>query len=331
MSIDASPSLTRTTSSPDDGTLTLTIAARTVEADGVVSLTLRDPGGRSLPTWTPGAHIDLHVDATTVRQYSLSSSPSSVDTWRVSVLDEVDGRGGSRAIHERFHEGMPVRVSRPRNHFPLGDAENYVFIAGGIGITPLLPMIDEVEQRGAAWQLVYTGRSLSTMAFTDELQRHGERVTLIARDAAERMDFNAYLRDVRQDTLVYACGPERLLIELEQCTSHWPSGSLHVERFEAQDIDVTGDGEFEVEFVQSGLTVSIPADESILDVAEEHELDVMASCAEGTCGTCETPVLEGTPDHRDAIQSADEKSKNCSFMYICVSRSVGGCKLKLDL
>ncbi|UFS58342.1 PDR/VanB family oxidoreductase [Subtercola endophyticus] len=310
--------------------LSLVVEGRTVEADRVVSLTLVDPSGASLPRWTPGSHIDLHLGDDLIRQYSLSSSTSDTEKWRVSILKEVDGGGGSHAVHETIAVGSPVTVSLPRNNFVLQPSKNYVFVAGGIGITPIVPMIESAEQSAANWNLVYAGRTRSSMAFVEDLAHHGEKVRFVTGDTDGRLDFAAYFAEVQPDTLVYACGPESLLTALEAATAHWPVDSLHTERFVGKEIDESADVDFEVEFADSGLTLTIPAGRSILDIAEENDLPVISSCGEGTCGTCETVVLAGLPDHRDSILTDSEKAANKS-MFICVSRSVGGCPLKLDL
>ncbi|WP_262103881.1 cytochrome P450/oxidoreductase [Arthrobacter sp. Marseille-P9274] len=310
-------------------TLELRVSECRQESEGVLSLTLEDPAGAPLPAWTPGSHIDVHVGGF-VRQYSLCTPGGNQEAWRVGVLKEEAGRGGSRAIHETVRAGGTVTVSQPRNNFVLQPAGRYVFIAGGIGITPILAMVEQAEREGAEWTLVYGGRSRSTMAFLDELEGYGDRVRFVPEDTDGRVDFGAYLAEVRPDTLIYCCGPEPLLNVVEKASSHWPSGSLHVERFVAKDIDTTGDVAFEVEFVDSGVTLTVPADKSILEVAEAAGLPALSSCNEGTCGTCETPVISGRPDHRDSILTDDEKESSES-MFICVSRSQGGCPLKLAL
>lgn len=310
-------------------TLELTVQERREESDGVVSLTLVSPDRRPLPAWHPGAHIDVHVGGH-VRQYSLCSPGANQASWRIGVLKEANGRGGSLAIHNTVQAGSTLTVSQPRNNFVLQPSLNYLFIAGGIGITPILAMLEHAEREGANWSLVYGGRSRTTMAFLEELGDFGDRVRFIPEDTDGRVDFGSVLKDVRPDTLIYCCGPEPLLNAVEGASKHWPAGSLHVERFVAKEIDSSSDVAFEVEFVDSGVTLTIPADKSILEVAQAAGLPALSSCSEGTCGTCETPVISGTPDHRDSILTDDEKA-SCDSMFICVSRSQGGCPLKLAL
>jgi ferredoxin-NADP reductase len=265
-----------------------------------------------------------------VRQYSLCTPGGKQDSWRIGVLNDPNGRGGSRAIHETVLTGGTLTVSQPRNNFTLQPSRKYVFIAGGIGITPILAMATQAERDGADWTLVYGGRSRATMAFLNELEPFGDRVRIVPEDTDGRVDFAAYLKDVQPETLIYCCGPEPLLNVVEAASAHWPAGSLHVERFVPKVIDASGDVAFDVEFVDSGVTLTIPADKSILEVAQDAGLPALSSCSEGTCGTCETPVIEGSVDHRDSIMTDDEKA-SCESMFICVSRSKGGCPLKLAL
>jgi ferredoxin-NADP reductase len=189
----------------------LVVQRRENAAEGVVALTLADPDGRELPAWTPGAHVDLLLADGLVRQYSLCGSAKDRDTWRLGVLLDAGGRSGSKHVHEKLHEGSTVRVRGPRNHFPLVDSPRYQFIAGGIGITPILTMIEEAEARGADWQLLYGGRHSDSMAFVDDLAAFGDRVAIWPQDAHGVLDLEAVLGTPREDTLVYCCGPEGLL------------------------------------------------------------------------------------------------------------------------
>jgi ferredoxin-NADP reductase len=295
------------------------VASRHEEADGVVVLTLREVGDHPLPPWEPGAHVDLLLPDGLSRQYSLCGDPADHRLWRVGVLNERESRGGSRYVYEELHPGTPVRVRGPRNHFPLLPSPKYLFIAGGIGITPILTMVAAAEAAGAEWKLVYGGRRRTSMAFLDELT--DARVAIRPQDETGLLDLDALLGVPREDTLVYCCGPEPLLAAVEERCATWPAGSLRVERFTAKPLTepVLG-GSFEVEMAQSGLTLTIPPDRSILDVAEEAGVSVLSSCSEGTCGTCETAVLDGEPDHRDSVLTDEEQAVN-DCMMICVSRS----------
>jgi ferredoxin-NADP reductase len=303
-------------------------------ADQVVVLTLVHPDGESLPPWTPGAHVDLVLTPDLVRQYSLCSSPSESRSIQVGVLRAEDGRGGSAYIHDNLAVGSTVRIRGPRNHFPLVASPRYLFVAGGIGITPMLPMIAEAEAAGAEWELVYGGRTRASMAFLDELAGYGDRVTLLPRDEVERslsQRLGDLLDDPRADTLVYCCGPESLLSAVEEKCAAWPSGALHLERFQARPTDDTGreDTAFELVLARTGMTIQVPADQSIFRAVEAVGVSVLGSCHEGICGTCEAVVLEGEIDHRDSVLNAEERDSG-EMMMICVSRCRSD-RLTLDL
>jgi ferredoxin-NADP reductase len=303
----------------------LAVARREVAAEGVVTLTLADPDGADLPEWTPGAHIDLIMEPAhpgLTRQYSLCGSTSDRSQWRVGVLLDPESRGGSKFVHDELNEGSTIRVRGPRNHFPLVSSPRYQFIAGGIGITPILTMIEAARARGADWQLLYGGRERASMAFVDKLERHGERVTVWPQDEQGMLDLASVLSEPREDTRVYCCGPEGLLGAVEEACRPWPEGSLHIERFSAKAVEAPADAldTFEVECQRSGVTVTVSADRSIYEVAEEAGVDVLGSCMEGVCGTCECDVIEGEPDHRDSVLSEAERAKGDVIM-ICVSRS----------
>jgi ferredoxin-NADP reductase len=299
-------------------------------ADGVAAFTLREAHGAKLPPWQPGAHIDLLVPDIGPRQYSLNGDPADSRYWRVGVHKELDGRGGSQYLHEMLAEGSPIRVRGPRNHFNLLPSENYLFIAGGIGITPILPMIAAADKAGASWRLVYGGRQLSSMAFLGELAAYGDRVALWPQDQKGLIDLVGLLGSPLPDTKVYCCGPGPLLDAVEKLCAGWVSGSLHIERFKARPLIEPARGEsFEVELRKSGITVEVPLGRSVLEVVEDAGVHVMWSCGVGTCGTCETAVLEGEPEHRDSILDEDEQSAN-DCMMICVSRCLSD-RLVLDL
>ncbi|MFC9161064.1 cytochrome P450 [Streptomyces fungicidicus] len=310
-------------------TLNLEVTERTEASDGVVALTLSHPDGGELPPWKAGAHIDVHVPGgdgeVRVRQYSLCSDPEDRTSYRVGVLREQDGRGGSAAVHDTLTAGSRVTVSWPRNNFRLLPSPRYLFIAGGIGVTPVLPMIREAERAGAEWELVYGGRTQASMAFRDELAVHGGRVTVVPQDELGLIDLPGLLGEVREGTLVYACGPEPLLRAVEENTAHWPKNSLRLERFAPKPVVRTvPDTPFEVEFAGSGTVVEVGADETILEAAEKAGLPVVSSCKTGTCGTCETPIVSGRADHRDSILTPSEQEADRT-MLICVSRAAAGC------
>jgi ferredoxin-NADP reductase len=212
----------------------------------------------------------------------------------------------------------------------------YLFVAGGIGVTPILPMIAAAEAAGADWRLLYGGRTRSSMAFIDELQRHGDRVTVCPRDAQDganfRANLDAALSSAQENTLVYCCGPEGLLSAVEDACKTWPEGSLHIERFSAKELEPASPdalATFEVECQRSGITLTVPPDKSVYEVCEDAGVDVLGSCMEGVCGTCECDIIEGEGDHRDSVLNDAEKAANQTIM-ICVSRSRSE-RLVLDL
>ncbi|GAA2062133.1 cytochrome P450/oxidoreductase [Williamsia deligens] len=311
--------------------LDLQVTGRRTAAEGVVELTLTDPAGGSLPEWAPGAHAELLLSPGLTRHYSLCGDPADRSMWTVAVLREQDSRGGSAFVHDELSEGAAVQVTGPRNHFALVPSPRYLFIAGGIGITPIRTMIAAAQAAGAEWSLVYCGRSRSTMAFVDEF-KGDDRVTVWARDEHEnRLDLDALLGEPRSDTLVYCCGPVGLIDAVEKKCASWPDESLHLERFVATQVEAPEGAldSFEIECTESGVTVTVPEGTSMFDAVEEAGVDVMGSCMEGICGTCQAEVLDGTPDHRDSVLTRAERERGDTVM-LCVSRSLSK-KLVLDL
>ncbi|MEU9791357.1 PDR/VanB family oxidoreductase [Streptomyces sparsogenes] len=311
---------------PEEPRLDLLVRRMTWEAEGVLSVELVRPGGKPLPAWTPGAHLDLHVGGH-IRQYSLCGDPDDPTTYRLGVLHEPSSRGGSRHVHTTLRPGHTVRATGPRNHFALEPASSYVFLAGGIGITPILAMARRADRDGIPYRLVHGGRSRATMAFGAELAELTGEVTRVPQDEQGHPDLAAALRDLPADALVYACGPEPLLKAVEEAC---PAGRLRIERFAAPAAPHTGDDTaFEVECRTSGVTLTVDADTSILEAAERAGLPVTSSCRDGICGSCETRVLAGTPDHRDFLLSEAERAGG-ETMMLCVSRCASG-RLVLDL
>lgn len=310
-------------------TVTLTVRDISPVAEDCVALTLARPDGTALPEWAPGAHIDLVLGDDLVRQYSLCGDPNDTTAWRLGVLREPDSRGGSQFVHDHLHAGSAVSIRGPRNHFPLVQAENYVFIAGGIGITPILAMIAAAESAGTPWRLLYGGRRRTSMAFLDEVERFRDAVTVHPQDEYGLLDLDGFLGQADADSAVYCCGPEPLIAAVETvCAAR--DLSLHVERFTPKPLSGTpANHAFEVVCAASGITVAVPADSTILAAVREAGIEVLSSCSEGTCGTCEADVVEGEPDHRDSVLTPQERQSGESMM-ICVSRCLGK-RLVLDL
>ena len=310
--------------------VSLEVIAKAPEADGVVSVTLARPDRGRLPDWTPGAHIDVVLPAGMTRQYSLCGDRWDAHTYRVGVLRERDGRGGSAYVHDVLATGDVVGVGGPRNNFPLVPSPSYLFVAGGIGITPLLPMIHQADLLDADWRLLYGGRTRGSIAFRDELAAYGKRVRIVPEDEHGLLDLATFLGDPRPGVKIYCCGPAPLLAAMERACAAWPAHTLHLERFVAQEQGAPArSGPFEVELARSGVVVAVEPGVSVLDAVRTAGVDVLSSCRQGTCGTCETTVLAGRPDHRDSILGDHERAAgDCMFPW--VSRSCDD-RLVLDL
>ena len=307
----------------DEKDLELVVTERGDDVDDVCALTLAHPDGTALPEWEPGAHIDLTVSGAPTRQYSLCGDPAERHGWRVAVLRERSSRGGSAAVHERLAPGDRVRVRGPRNHFALVDAPRYLLIAGGIGITPLIPMARALRERAAEWTMAYGGRTRSSMYGLDELTgSSGDRVVVHPQDTDGLLPIADLLSSAGADTAVYCCGPEALIEAVEQEAGRLGLPEPHVERFAPRENPAPDDTgiPFEVEARRSGVVTTVRPGESILDVLESAGVRMYSSCREGLCGTCESDVLEGRPDHRDSILD-DEAREASETMFPCVSRS----------
>ncbi|QKJ20533.1 PDR/VanB family oxidoreductase [Microbacterium hominis] len=276
----------------------------------------------TFPVWTPGSHVDVVLPDGDSRQYSLAGSPSVPDRWVLGVLIEREGRGGSRWLSEAAVQGAELTLSAPRNHFEYSGAgaPRKVFVAGGIGITPLLPMIEQAEIDGADWELHYIGRAREHMAFTEDLARYGSRVTLYPRDTTDRPDIESILlRSLPVDA--YCCGPEALMEAVEELGIRHEGIDAHVERFVPRPVgEDHGYDEFDVYFDYSGIEAHVGPGQSILQVAEDAGIEVPTSCREGTCGTCETPLMSGEVVHLDSVLSVAEREASTTMM-ICISRA----------
>ncbi|MEV4875176.1 PDR/VanB family oxidoreductase [Streptomyces cyaneofuscatus] len=312
--------------SPETSGALLRVRTTVQEAEGVLGLVLDDPTGADLAPWEPGAHVEVELPSGTVRHYSLCGDPADPGTYRLGVLRERAGRGGSAEIHTSVGPGTRLRVRGPFNRFPLVPAERYLFLAGGIGITPLLPMVRSLP--AGTFSLLYGGRSLAAMAYREELAAL-PGVTLVPQDTEGPLDVAAALSGEPATAAVYCCGPPGLLRAVEE---RW-SGPLHTERFGAPPTpgaaDRTSSGGFEVELRRSGKVLRVPPERSLLEVVRTALPGVSSSCEEGWCGTCETKVVAGTPEHHDSVLSQAERESGTSMM-ICVGRSRTP-RLTLDL
>ena len=317
------------------------VVSRTVVVDSVTRLTdeivrlrLKSPDGRALPRWMPGAHIDVECGNPDIsRQYSLCGDPDDPHTLEIAVLRETESRGGSSWIHDTVKPGDRLRIRGPRNHFRFDEGvRRAIFIAGGIGITPIIAMARRAKALGIDYELHYSGRSRSSMACLDELSAlHGERLHVYARDEGKRADYAALLATPAEGTRVYACGPVRLLEALEQCCAAWPEDTLRVEHFHTTrgSLDPSKEKAFEVELKDSGLVVQVAADQTLLAALRGANIDVQSDCGEGLCGSCEVRVLAGEVDHRDVVLTRSEREAN-NKMMACCSRAACG-RLVLEL
>lgn len=288
-------------------------------APDVLAVTLRAPDGRPLPTWRPGAHLDVFLRSGRQRQYSLCGDPGDSFRYRIAVRLIPDGDGGSRELHEQLQQGDRLRIRGPRNAFTLVDAPSYLFLAGGIGITPMLPM---VRAAGARGHLVYTGRSRASMPFLDELPSAEIRPD----DECGPPDVAALIARAEPGAAVYVCGPPPMLAAAQRCRFALdPTGSLHTERFSAAPV-VNGKA-FTITLARSGRTVQVAPEETTLTALRRILPDASYSCRQGFCGTCEVGVRAGAVDHRDRLLT---ESARADRMLPCVSRAAGDA-LVLDL
>lgn len=328
-----------TVGEPSSAALSRTVVIERVEREGdrIVGLILRDVRGRPLPRWSSGAHIDVDCGRDAAgepisRQYSLCGPPDA-DTYQIAVLEEDDSRGGSRWLHAHAKVGGTLRIRGPRNHFRLDpEANHVVLIAGGIGITPVLAHADAARAAGMSYEIHYCGRSRSRLAFLDRLERdHGSRLTTYVKDEGRRLDLRTLLADLPEGHQVYACGPQRMIDELEALAADWPDDVLHVEHFTSQlgELDPSKEHAFDVELKDSGLTVHVAADQTVLQALRGANIDIQSDCEEGLCGSCEAVVLEGEVDHRDVVLTKSEKESNTRMMTCC-SRACGE-RLVLEL
>jgi tetrachlorobenzoquinone reductase len=293
-------------------------------ADKIHFVTLVDPDGAVLPPWDAGAHLELHLPSSLVRQYSLCGDPTDRYAYTIAVLRVADGRGGSIEIHDTPLVGRTIEVCGPINRFRLVDAGCYLLLAGGIGVTPVIAMASELHARGAQGTMVYGARCASAMAFTRELSALPNHVTLMTDDVDGVPDFGALIATQPDGTAVYCCGPEPMLRAIEDLCAANPSVTLHTERFSPSGkfpvLAAGAEAPFEIELKRRGVVLHVGADDSALDVVREVVRNHPYSCHEGTCGSCEVTVLGGKIDHRDDVLSEDERATN-AMMMLCVSRA----------
>ncbi len=318
----------------DDRRLDLTVVQRRVEAHDtdVVSLLLAAPDGRALPPWRPGAHLDVELPSGRLRQYSLCGDPADRHGYRIAVRRIPGGGGGSREVHDALRIGSRVTVRGPRNAFPFvppgygSDSARVHFVAGGIGVTPILPMVRMAHRLGIDWSMVYAGRSRDTLPFLDEIDSFGGRVTVRTDDEHGLPIAADLLPGVGPDTAVYCCGPVPMTALVAEGVRTLPGVELHSERFSAPPVV---DGKpFTIELARTGEVIEVPADRSALEEVLAVRPDTAYSCRQGFCRTCAVRVLSGVVDHRDTVLTPEERADG--ELLICVSRCAGE-RLVLDL
>lgn len=312
--------------------LVLEIAGRRSVGEGIEEFNFRSADGAPLPAWQPGAHVEFLLPlagGTEGRCYSLLSDPADRKHWRIAVLRQPEGQGGSLWMHDNAVPGAIVPAVGPRQAFAFLEAERYLFVAGGIGITPLLPMIAAVAARGKAWELVYLARSESRFAYAPELRAYPNGNMEFHASSQPNFDLAAKLASLPAGTAVQACGPVPMLDALEKLAAaakgHW---TLSVERFAPPELG-NGERTFELKLARSNKVLTVPADRSILEVLRAEGIKIDSSCRSGSCGTCECGVLEGRIDHRDQVLTPAERERG-NTMMVCVSRAAGD-RLVLDI
>lgn len=290
------------------------------EAESINSYELVNPAGHELPPFTAGAHIDLHLANGMIRSYSLVNDQSERHRYVIAVNNDAAGRGGSKHVHETLRAGQVIEISRPRNNFALHeDAGHSVLIAGGIGITPMLSMIRRLEALGRSWELYYATRTRVAAAFLDELNAlrpSNLHLTFDQEPQAKMIDLAAIVKAARPEARLYCCGPVSMLEAFEAATAGRPPGQVHVEYFKAKE-KPAADGGFEVRLARSKQTIAVQPGQTILDALLAAGINANYACSEGVCGTCETRVIEGIPDHRDLFLSREEQQANKSIMICC--------------
>lgn len=316
-------------------TLQAIVSARRSETEAIATFELRAQDGGELPPFTAGAHVDLYLPNGLVRSYSLINDQNERDRYVIGVSRDAASRGGSQYVHDHVQAGTVLTIGHPRNNFELDEnASRSVFVAGGIGITPILSMTRRLEALGRAWTLHYCTRTRAHAAFIDYLSapgafRHGEVILRFDQEpGAAMLDLDALAVGAEAGTHLYCCGPTPMLAAFERAMQRRPDCVGHVEYFANTQAAAT-DGGYEVVLAKAQRSVTVPAGKSILDALLEAGVDAPYSCHEGVCGTCETRVLEGIPDHRDLVLSKSEHESG-KVMMICVSGCKGK-KLVLDM
>ena len=293
-------------------------------ADGINMLEFRDAAGQPLPQFSAGAHIAVQVPNGLLRKYSLCNDPAERDRYLVAVKREANGRGGSTDLIDHVKAGDQLMVAAPVNDFELPPrAQDFLFIAGGIGITPIMAMIRELRAQGKRFRLYYLSRSPETTAFIDELSapeiKDSVTIHYDGGDPANSLDLRPILAERKNREHLYCCGPRPLMEAVRALTDHWSSAAVHFEAFSDAETHKPTDRPFKVRLAQSGAVIEVAADKTILEALREHGLEVPSSCESGTCGTCRTKLLAGKAEHRDLVLHDHERADT---IMICVSRAL---------
>ncbi len=304
-------------------TMPLRVTRNEKIADGIHLLEFRDSGGRPLPQFSAGAHIGVRVPNGLLRKYSLCNDPAERDRYQVAVKRESNGRGGSCSLIDDTKAGDELDVIAPVNDFGLPPrAQDFLFIAGGIGVTPFMAMIREIMAQGKRFRLFYCSRSPETTAFRDELAAPEFKDSVVIHydqgDASRSLDLRPILAERKNREHLYCCGPRPLMEAVRAMTDHWSPTAVHFEAFSEAETHKADDKPFMVRLARSGAVLEVPTDKTILEVLREHGLDVPSSCETGTCGTCRTKMLAGEADHRDLVLAEHERKDT---IMICVSRA----------
>jgi vanillate O-demethylase ferredoxin subunit len=298
------------------------------EAEDILSFEFVKPDGGALPRFTAGAHIHVHLDDSLSRQYSLCNDPAETHRYVVAVLREEEGRGGSKAMHETLKEGQEIYISGPDNQFELAEraVDFHLLLAGGIGVTPMMAMIEELERRGARYLMHYCTRSPEKTAFLERLRPRIEQGTVILHhdggDPANGLDIAATLAEHKIGTHLYACGPPGFMNAVNTSVGAWPPHNVHQEYFTAREMteaEKAWDARaFKVKVASTGAVLDVPAGRSIVEVLREYGISIQTDCEEGYCGTCITHYVEGEPVHRDTVLAGDDRE---DYLMVCCARA----------
>jgi vanillate O-demethylase ferredoxin subunit len=301
------------------GSIDMRVTAIIYAGPGVNLYEVRPISGDPVPPFDAGAHVDLYLSNGLVRQYSIASDPQDRDRYVLGIKFDTLGRGGSRFVHESVRAGTVIPISMPRSTFSLvEDGKRAVFIAGGIGVTPFLSMAQRASRIGMDWKLYVAVRTRADLAVLSAIQNQGGRVATHVDEAHGNrpIDLAGIVRSVSPDTHLYCCGPSPMLKVFEQETSSRESRYNHIERF-SNDLPAATAAGYTVQLARSNLTVKVEAGQTIIDALRREGIDVTTSCEQGVCGSCETKIVAGRPDHRDVILTDDEKASNRTMMICC--------------